>query len=387
MSMATPERQQAVPVPPLAYQRYPVDALIRIYRRGARYGADIFAVAQMVRVPIEMSPGDVVALNRQLQATMEKITGDVAGGSAPEEHLRPLAEIGHYVFRKVFSHRDARLAVDQLMELGGDVSIQVASEDFFLPWELIYPASLDKPLSYEHFLGMNTIISRVIIQDAWPGAFISPLIPVDAAPKLGLLTDQQLPAVLQKEIPHFEKLHDEGRIILCKLRPLDPESKLAEFREFKQFWHNELQLAHFACHAAYEETVPDRSHIVLSDEFPITLMDLEVYGIAILGHPLVVLNACQTGNLNPLHTAYFAGAFLRYGARGVVATECAVPDEFAADFAAQLYAHLLDGESLGTSLLAVRRHFLRERGDPTGLLYSMYAPPAIRLTSIGAWDE
>jgi len=52
---------------------------------------------------------------------------------------------------------------------------------------------------------------------------------------------------------------------------------------------------------------------------------------------------------------------------------------FAADFAEQLYAHLLAGEPLGESLLATRRYFLEKYNNPSGLLYSMYALPSIRL--------
>jgi len=94
------------------------------------------------------------------------------------------------------------------------------------------------------------------------------------------------------------------------------------------------------------------------------------------------MNACETGNLNPLYTSYFSADFLKRGARGVVATECAVPDVFAADFAQQLYTHLLAGEQLGESLLATRRYFLEKYHNPSGLLYSMYAPPSIRLVNV-----
>jgi len=71
------------------------------------------------------------------------------------------------------------------------------------------------------------------------------------------------------------------------------------------------------------------------------------------------------------------------GCGAVVATECAVPDAFAAEFAEQLYTHLLAGEQLGESLLATRRYFLEKYHNPSGLLYSMYAPPSIRLAQIG----
>ena len=373
-------------LPPLAYQDHPVDIHIRIYQDGARYGADLLAVGSSQRVPIEMSPQDLAVLNRQLQDTMQTITTGNAGEGKPaaesKVQLRFLAEVGNYAFRRVFSHHDARTAIRELVELSQHISIQVASEDFFLPWELVYPFSPEKP-SYEHFWGMNYIISRVIVQEARPGAFVSPIIPVTDCPKLGLLTYCRLPSVAEKEIPFFEKLHSDGKIALVKLRALDPGKRREEFKEFKTFWAESLDLAHFACHAFYEDELPDLSYILLSDEFPITLMDMEVNDIVINGHPLVILNACETGNLKPLYTSFFAGALLKYGARGVVATECAVPDDFAADFAQRLYAHLLAGEPLGESLLATRRYFLEEYQNPSGLLYSMYAPPSIRLAQVG----
>ena len=109
---------------------------------------------------------------------------------------------------------------------------------------------------------------------------------------------------------------------------------------------------------------------------------MDVYHLTIDSAPLVVMNACETGNLNPLYTAHFADAFLRYGARGVVATDCVVPDAFAAEFAEALYERLLSGKTLGESLLTVRQQFMKQ-GNPAGLIYSMYASPAIRFTPKG----
>lgn len=382
------EMQAVTKIPPLAYQDYPVDIQLRIYREGVRYGADIFAVGQMQRVPIEMSPQDLVALNKQLQEAMRRVAREnneeeTLTAAELAAQLETLAEVGHYAFKRVFGHPSAMATIQELLTLSSQIAIQVTSEDFFLPWELIYPCSLDEPLDYHHFWGMNYIISRVIVQEARPGAFVSPVISVATCPKLGLLTYGGLPHVTEKEIPFFEKLAQDGKIALFKLRNLDPEKKREEFKEFKGFWGNELNLAHFACHAFYEDGTPNLSRVLLSDEFSVSLQDLEVYGIIINGHPLIIMNACETGNLNPLYTSYFAAAFLKYGARGVVATECAVSDGFAADFAEQLYTHLLAGKPLGESLLGMRQYFLEKYHNPSGLLYSMYAPPSIRLTSMG----
>jgi hypothetical protein len=362
-----------------------IDIEIRIYREGARYGANMIAVGCCQRLPIEMSPQDLMALNRQLQEEMQCTAAGGMEEPAPAEleaRLRPLAEAGRFAFKRVFGHHDALAAIEDLFAMSRRVSIEVTSEDCFLPWELLYPVSLDEPLSYEHFWGMNHTISQVIVQEARPGAFVSPVISFAQRPRLGLLTYCRLSGVMAKEIPFFEKLNEDGRITLFRLRPLDPEKKRDEFREFRDFWSNAFNLAHFACHASYEDP-PDQSFILLSDEFPISLRDMEVYGIVIDNHPLIILNACETGNLNPLYTAHFAAAFLKYGARGVVVTECTVPDSFAADFAEQLYTHLLAGESLGESLLTTRRYFLEEHHNPSGLLYSMYAPPSIRLAKTG----
>jgi CHAT domain-containing protein len=148
------------------------------------------------------------------------------------------------------------------------------------------------------------------------------------------------------------------RNTLLQLRALDPNKKRAEFTEFQRFWGNTLDVVHFACHAFYEDKSPDMSYLLLSDEFDISIMDLVTYGVTINDNPLIIMTACETGHLNPLYTSYFAEAFLEHGVRGVVATECTVPDAFAADFAEQLYTHLLAGERLGTSLLITRRYFL-----------------------------
>lgn len=368
-------------IPPLAFQDYPVDIHLRIYREGAHYGADIFAMGRSLRVPIELTPHDLAALNGHLQETMQKAAQGFAKDTLPadaETLLSNLAEAGNYAYKKVFSHPDARSAIEDLLNMGKQATIQIATEDFFLPWEILYPVSLDKPVSGEHFWGTNYVVSRVIVQNARPGAFVSPIIAVKERPTLGLLTYGKLAGVEKKEVPFFEMLDKDGKIHLFKLRPLDPKKKGKEFGEFKGFWKNSFNLAHFACHAVCDDKAHEKSYLRLSDEFEITLMDLTTRDFSINGHPLIIMNACETGNMNPLYTSYFAVEFLKYGALGVVATECQVPDTFAAGFAEQLYLHLLIGKPLGESIRNTRRYFL-ERGNPSGLLYSMYAPPSIQI--------
>jgi hypothetical protein len=377
--MMAKELQTTTEIPPLKFQDYPVDINIRIFRDGARYAADILGVGSSQHVPIEMSPHDLETLNTQLQKAMLAVANSNPEQVGSEnENLRSLAELGHWTFKQIFGHRDAFFAIQELLNLSTQITMQIVTEDFFLPWELLYSSGLEEPLSYANFWGMKYIISRIIVQRDRSGAFVSPMMASESRPKIGLLLNSQLPGVLTKETPFFEELDDNDRIVLSKLRALDPVNKIQEFGEFRKFLSNDLQIAHFACHALYDNIAPNLSYIQLSNEFPISLQDMEVYGIVLQEHPLVVLNACETGNLNPLYTSSFVRTFLKYGARGVVATECPVPDSFAADFTEYLYRLLLTGMQLGESILSTRRHFLEMSKDPSGLLYSMYASPSIR---------
>lgn len=369
-------------IPSLKFIDYPVDIYFRIYPSGARYELEIRAVGQLLRVPIDLSISDLAKINEMLQAAFSNVirnNDESIEEDINKESLIRLAEAGNYAFRRIFSNNEALSAVNDIFLLSKNITIEIASENFFLPWELLYPENLLDDISYQNFWGMNCVISRIIVRNKRQVAFVSPIIHTKSAPSLGLLTYDRLPTVLAREKPFFERLANEGRLQLFHLQSLNVDQKPKEWLVFQDFWRKNLDFAHFACHAFYEDGSPDKSHILLSDNFPISLVDMEVYGISMSSSPLIIMNACETGNLNPLYTSYFADALLQRGARGVVATECAVPDEFAADFAEQLYHHLFRGQELGVSLLTVRKYFLDKYQNPTGLLYSMYAPSAIRL--------
>jgi hypothetical protein len=209
-------------------------------------------------------------------------------------------------------------------------------------------------------------------------------------PKLGLLTDVALDGVRDQEIPFFEKLSQEKRILLRKLEPLESDQKREGLTRLRHFMSQDFEILHFACHALYEREDPGLSCVLLSNEFPVSLSDFDNYlvdaedkPLELKNNPLVILNACETGNIDSRYTASFASTFYRHGSRGVLGTDCKVPDEFAGRFAARLYDHLLAGEPLGQSVLSTRKYFWREHHNPSGLLYSMYASPSIRLTKNG----
>ncbi|MEM7717074.1 MAG: CHAT domain-containing protein, partial [Cyanobacteria bacterium P01_A01_bin.68] len=358
----------------------------RIIQLSGRYFLEVLSDGHCNRAAIDMTPQDLGELNECFQRAIPSISRNNSQDNPSKQELAELAKIGHIAFNKIFFNSDTRAYIRELTTLNESASIQVVTEDFFLPWEFIYPDNLDEPHSFNNFWGMNHFLSRIIVQEKISPAFVPPEIRFADCAKLGLLTYRELLAVTEKELQFFKKMEDESCLKLRILRCLnpDPNKWREEFNEFRKFWLNGLDLVHFACHAAYDKDSPSSSSILLSKEFSITLQDMDAYELEISGHPLIVMNACQTGKLNPLYTSCFASFFQKYGARGVVATECEIPDTFAAEFTEQLYPHLFQGTPLGESLLATRRYFLNMHQNPAGLIYSMYASPSIRLVNIGS---
>jgi CHAT domain-containing protein len=150
------------------------------------------------------------------------------------------------------------------------------------------------------------------------------------------------------------------------------------FTDFGRFLQRDHHIMHLACHAREAEPVY-QSYLWITDEFKISIKDFVVHEFEIKSNPFVILNACLTSVINPLHTYYWAAEFWKRGARGVLATDFHVPDSFAAAFSEELYSHLLDGEPVGEALLATRQHFWTKYNNPLGLAYALYSSPSIRI--------
>jgi hypothetical protein len=370
---ATPPEQRLAEVPPPFTRNYSVDVHINVDQEG-----ESLCIMAGGRTP---QYGDVGLTHHDLDQKIRNIRKLLVeearmAEKMPRELPYKLASECYNIFKAVFKAPDLREFMKSILNTNQATSIVITSpRSFTLPWGLIYPVSLNEPgpLSYEHFWGMRYIVYNHIRTEPAPGKYAPPAIPADPPPKLGVLTDEQL----GKEISFIRNDLNE-KVCLIKLRPLNPEKRKEEMEEFAAFWQESLDLAHFACHCY--DVRPDEPCLQLSDFFRITPGDMRSFDVKLNGNPLIVMNACGTGALSPLFTSDFVTLFLESGARGVVATECMVDDEFAADFAKILYKFLFRGKSLGKSLLAARRYFWEEDNNPSGLLYSMYASPSIRIS-------
>ena len=135
---------------------------------------------------------------------------------------------------------------------------------------------------------------------------------------------------------------------------------------------HESEVAHFACHAVADPECGLGSYLGLADGLQIRLVDLEAEDYLLGGMPVAFLNACGTGCAILRKTSDLVREFMSRGGRGVVATECDVPDAFASVFIQRVYDQVLKGETFGRALLAARRYFWEEHHNPLGLLYAAY---------------
>ncbi len=370
------EQQQALPV----NHGFPVNIQLRIQADSRGYIAYVQPNwGTWYRIRVGLTHNDVEELNTELQSTLEEASSAFDSEAIEEEDrkeaLNVLARKGNFAFKHIFAEGTPRDTISKALSSGG--TIQIAAEEFILPWELLYNGALGNELDGNQFWGMQHVISRAIIQDARPADFVSPQIQC-SCPHVGLISCGELRHVQQEEVPLLQQLEVEKKILLTRLRALDPESFDQELTAFDQFLRQEFQITHLACHAIQKKPLT-QSYLVVEQEFPISIQDFIAHDFWTTHNPVVILNACRTGTMNPLYTSNWASLLWSRGARGVLATEFRVPDWFAAAFIQVFYEHFLASETIGASLMATRRHFWETQGNPLGLTYALYSSPMIQI--------
>ena len=358
----------------------PVDVHITIFRRGDGYTAYVFsenANGIPLEISINLTPGDVKNLNVLLKDALQQVATTFKAGASYENALAHLAQMGNYAFTRIFQGGDA-LAIREALQ--GSTIVQIVSKDFFVPWELLYDGPLDENARIFYYWGMQYIISRQIVQSTGKGAFAHPVLE-STRPHIGLVANNKLSYVQQYEVPYFEQLHGTKTIQLDALRKLSMQQRSEALMEIKRFLAQELHIVHFACHA-YELDPIDASYLFVSEDFALSMIDCTTEHFELTHNPLVMLNACLTGLVNPLYTSSWASRFWELGARGVLATDFSVPDWFGAAFSNVFYQYLLASMPVGEALLTARRQFWTDQRNPMGLAYALYSSPSIKIAKV-----
>ncbi len=198
-----------------------VNIQIRIQTRGQEYQGYIQTdYSGWCSFPIHLTPHDVKDLNAELQRAMEYVANsfemDSTASTQHSEAVSRLAHKGNFALKKIFSKGTPRDVIHEAVRRGA--VIQVTSEDFFIPWELLYDGPLGDLVDPSSFWGLQYIISRTLIREARPGDFMPPVIP--SRPHVGLIACQELEHVTKKEIPTLQRFQQQEQIYLSCLSSL-----------------------------------------------------------------------------------------------------------------------------------------------------------------------
>lgn len=138
---------------------------------------------------------------------------------------------------------------------------------------------------------------------------------------------------------------------------------------------------HFTGHGIFRDPDPNRSGILLEHREELRPTDItgrtRNLGAA---HPLVFLNACQSGRseLSLSDIGGWAAQFLRAGAGAFLGSYWSIYDQGAYEFAQSFYGALLSGKTIALSARGARK-VVKAAGDPTFLAYTVFAEPTARV--------
>lgn len=257
-------------------------------------------------------------------------------------------------------------------------SIQVISQEPFIPWELIHlkQPSRSLPPKGNVFLGEIGLV-RWLHNVGWAPKKLAfrkgkafYVIPDYPDPELKLTGAQKEATLLKK---------------LLKARAFKPQESATLFELINK--PGAFDVLHFACHG--EATISKIWNAGLlmkgrmeDDEYVEDILEVtSVESFADLrapdgNRPLVFLNACQAGRggYKLTGTGGFAQAFLKGGAGAFVGTLWSVGDTPALIFAEHFYKALQLKKNFSEAALAARQAS-KKAGDATWLSYTVYAHP------------
>jgi hypothetical protein len=295
----------------------------------------------------------------------------------------PLADAGKLIWTLLFNAARTpdglkRIANDlRLLPQGSSLQIVIDSQQFILPWGLLYnkpgPVTLDT-LDWEGFWGY-----RYLIDVLPPGRYPSPIIhnnPLDI--QLFLNDDENLrPFTLEQEL--FVKRKLAGIALSTAWGTTKVSQVLAN--------NCDAGLMYFFCHGIHKSgaihvgMLASESALYFSSEERMRLADLkDLVQTPFIGRPLIFLNACEGAAQAPFHYDGFMPFFIEErGARGFIGAEVKAPQLLAHDFALAFLRAFATGQPVGEILLQLRRYYLDVHHTILAFNYSLYGLNEIRL--------
>lgn len=262
-------------------------------------------------------------------------------------------------------------------------TIQVISDEPFIPWELAYLKEPGKKAVRDSYFLAEKGLVRWLAED---GQFPPQKLRLRKGKALYIIPDYPPASGYQLSGAQAEKVMLTEVLSANPITPVS--SKVLDAIEMP----GRFDILHFACHGLANPNLIWDSGLLMEGKMKNgsyrqdNLLSSQVEAFADLqepdgsGGPLVFLNACQVGRqgYSLAGTGGFAKAFVKSGAGAFISTHWSVGDSSALDFSKTLYKQLLDGKNMMTAVAAARKA-AKNMEEMTWLSYVVYGDPYAKL--------
>jgi hypothetical protein len=252
---------------------------------------------------------------------------------------------------------------------GKDLSIMIYSDEPYIPWELVKPQRARHLPDTADMLGVSFSVSRWHDSRNLP----EPPVPYEVTGFAVIAPDYATKPLA------FTRT--EAGELIANYRAREIAGRVSQVYDLLA--SSGVQLIHFAGHGRFDPDVVANCEIKLADGSLIP-SDLQVATIGHADHPLVFLNACESGaeGWGLTQIGGWASAFCDAQFWGFVGPYWPVNDQVALKASRLFYQAIRDGATLGRALQTVRRQFWTDTefpAHPTWLAYSLHSHPNVTL--------
>lgn len=255
-------------------------------------------------------------------------------------------------------------------------TLQIISDEPWLPWELIKPYDDDDEMLDHDFLCVQFELAR------WFGP-AAPAAQIRIAGLAAIVPGDSKLTAAQGERDDLAELARTQRAANYSPATATRQAVLEKLSGSERT----IQLWHFACHGNFQADQANRAPLLLENKTTLIPDDLNGPVQTALKHarPLVTLNACRVGQsgLSLTGMGGWAAVMVQNCHVGaLLAPMWEISDDLAREFAAAFYRATVGtpGSTLAQAVRAARQHIRGQRPhDPTWLAYALYAHPNARL--------
>jgi len=331
--------------------------------------------------------------------------------------LKVLAEVGHELWRKMFSSETGRRMEGFLREeLSHDgVIVQVWTDpdarDLVLPWVWLYPQDCEEQIDVTKFWGYRYVIEQIRRR-------LGTTRPIDTVPIESFRISSALhnfpTRQAQKDFFESCKSNFDPAFGWLNIKPVDCRSYLRECDAHVLYFYCHGHTAENTLNSFYQtmrsiadlakqqdqsellecmarqmrDRVRDRSYIQIENT-TLRLGDINEFFPKKNTWPLVFLNLCESAEFYPGMTDNLVDAFLDRNAGGVIGTEMPMLTLFGDLMGRKFFDYyfnptsepdkaVFEGQGVGHVLWKLRREFL-DQGNPLAFAYTYFGDATTRL--------